>query len=743
MMTSSSSFLGPLAGPAACVEDLPYTTPCTIFPGTVPPALVATAKHVLGGRQQGCWGTPPFIATPAALLAPQQHQPTFYPTRIQDEIVQLQQALDKCVGVLSGDSWVPNVYEMTSDSGRRVRCRQVEAVPDPESPSTGVVVVCRVCHGYAPLCHVAAAARDEAKRPNWWRFGSEEEGRLNFGKIVKTMRSHCGFFKSSMAVRHKALLEMKTGLCLESAERPSKRRRQDFSAGHGDRRRRAVDRAGAPRRKSTTRPKKDEQPGVQLQLLDDNDGTWVDTKRDKGRSIRYLRLNLLLNTKLLEYREAHPPPPDAPPPPVVESPAVDESPPPSPSRFDELVVAAASPSAAEAREEEECLGILLLKEAAQVISDVVSSGAPVVTESDSGATDSPSLKPAKPKPPPLKGEQVMALMTVLLTGSYIDKLPVTRAADVRELSRVKERLVERVRWLRPSRSDTREVARLRQSLCMAVLFVAHQLWTPSRMRRFVRRLVEILEGYDQAADAGEPIDDPGKWGDWVRQALELSAADTRAAPSQAELLATHQEIAMENDVFTGRHRTRTTVAAVLEAGWTGQWDKVLQVATVFVDQFESARASGVIGDHICRSLVDRVKTLPSVGVYTGAHLVRSLVGVIDLRIPRDAWGAFTMSDTTVGDMIDRIKPLGSWTPCAAQRRSTPPMLRRLVDAARPGQRPRAPHSPERQDQPVLRARQPGPVRRRRAGAHPLRNAHMLPVYRTQPRVEFRRRPARA
>lgn len=118
---------------------------------------------------------------------------------------------------------------------------------------------------------------------------------------------------------------------------------------------------------------------------------------------------------------------------------------------------------------------------------------------------------------------------------------------------------------------------------------------------------------------------------------------------------------MENDVFTGRHRTRTTVAAVLEAGWPEKWANVMRVANCFVRKFEIAGTSKSIGDGECRGLVVEARSLPDVGAYIGAHLVRSLVGVYGLRIPCHAWGAFTMSDTSVGDMLERIRPLGFYS----------------------------------------------------------------------------------
>lgn len=255
----------------------------------------------------------------------------------------------------------------------------------------------------------------------------------------------------------------------------------------------------------------------------------------------------------------------------------------------------------------------------------------------------------KRAPTPLSGLDVMDLMTVLLEHDYVDKLPVSRAADVRALREVRDLLLKSIPWLCLDGGQRDEI---RQILTMAVLFVCHQLWTPSRMRRFSLHLVDVLPA--------EEDDDPTKWGSWMKLALLRSDADV---VDDASLATMHQEIAMENDVFTGRHRTRTTVSAVLQAQWPEQWANVMRVARHFVRSINEKVRGGTICDAGCRELVDHAKCLPDVGGYIGAHLVRSLIAVFGLRIhPIDAWGAFTMSDDSVGALLDRIKPLGLLSP---------------------------------------------------------------------------------
>ncbi|KAH8047437.1 AhpC/TSA antioxidant enzyme [Aureococcus anophagefferens] len=73
--------------------------------------------------------------------------------------------------------------------------------------------------------------------------------------------------------------------------------------------------------------------------------------------------------------------------------------------------------------------------------------------------------------------------------------------------------------------------------------------------------------------------------------------------------AADREAAMENDVFTGRHRTRTTPDAVLDAGWTRHWDVVTDVAGAFAKAFGAA-TDGFVDDGVCEALLKEARRLP-------------------------------------------------------------------------------------------------------------------------------------
>ena len=71
--------------------------------------------------------------------------------------------------------------------------------------------------------------------------------------------------------------------------------------------------------------------------------------------------------------------------------------------------------------------------------------------------------------------------------------------------------------------------------------------------------------------------------------------------------------------------------------------------------FDNATANdNTINDSACMLLVRAARQLPDVGAYIGAHLVRSLLAVHDLTLPLDAWGPFTMSDDSVGQMRELL-----------------------------------------------------------------------------------------
>ncbi|KAJ8613017.1 hypothetical protein CTAYLR_004069 [Chrysophaeum taylorii] len=344
--------------------------------------------------------------------------------------------------------------------------------------------------------------------------------------------------------------------------------------------------AGRGSRKKRRRAEGEDPPpaGPRLQIYDVNSDTFVDIKRDRGRAIRYHRITRRLGEVLDSGFSA---------------------------------------------------------------SSIVHVAARALVEMRCASVFCPPPPPLTERVP-LRVDEVMELMCVLLELGLIDKLPVTRAADVRALADAKEALPERMTALRVAASDSSERRRERRAQRMAILFVAHQLWTPSRMRR-------LVDGLANSVDS--PPTSASEWGASVRRALELGAAEIDDVEA-------HQEIAMENDVFTGRHRGRTTATAVLQAGWPDEWDRVLDVAGIFVDALERDRSSRIIDDAECRRLVEVARRLPDVGPYIGAHLVRSLLGVYDLRIPLDSWGAFTMSESSVGDMLDRLRPLGLATPAA-------------------------------------------------------------------------------
>eukprot|EP00633_Aureoumbra_lagunensis_P009761 CAMPEP_0197323994 /NCGR_PEP_ID=MMETSP0891-20130614/70849_1 /TAXON_ID=44058 ORGANISM="Aureoumbra lagunensis, Strain CCMP1510" /NCGR_SAMPLE_ID=MMETSP0891 /ASSEMBLY_ACC=CAM_ASM_000534 /LENGTH=333 /DNA_ID=CAMNT_0042816739 /DNA_START=651 /DNA_END=1653 /DNA_ORIENTATION=- len=112
---------------------------------------------------------------------------------------------------------------------------------------------------------------------------------------------------------------------------------------------------------------------------------------------------------------------------------------------------------------------------------------------------------------------------------------------------------------------------------------------------------------------------------------------------------------MENDVFTGRHRTRTTVFAIQQAKWDEKWNRVLVVAKDYAKILWSSESQKLIADETCLQLVDMAqKYLPGVGSYIGAHLVRSLLALFGLYIPTTKWGAFVMSEDSVGVMLQRL-----------------------------------------------------------------------------------------
>lgn len=633
--------------------------------------------------QSGAAAVAPFVAGRAHALDSADRSPcppaacavTFHPDE-KDEIERVQHEIDTKLAVpFSDNDALSNVYEEIVANSAPRRARQVEILRDELMPNTYVMVICRVCHGYAPV-EVSAGSDERAasRGSTWWRFRIGTDGRLD-SSTVKTIvykaRMHCGHFKSTPAVQHRRCLERKTGLNLlpdhlraatrrvdRRARRVKKQQRSDAASLDGveddaalcQRRKKKIAKLGDKNDPDIVVP-----PTPRLQIFDVNNNAWVDIKRDRGRSIRYHRLRRRLEQVLEKYQGE-----------LRSTPMYLDT-----ERCDDTVDQQDNERSLSVETFDNNLEFAWPHEVEAVTRNVepLSEAYPHTDASPQiprlvsfeSCTASPAIPcvAQKAERPLLRGEEVMDLMTLLLSRSFIDKLPVTRAADVHALGDMKDQLSRRITWLRADQEDSLERARVRHSLRLAILFVAHQLWTPSRMRRFLDRLVPILNSEADVDEVGGPIIDASKWSGWIRKALELSDGDTHSQElSEADNLRVHQEIAMENDVFTGRHRTRTTVSAVLEAGWPEKWANVVRVANYFVHKFEIAGTSKTIGDEECRGLVVEARSLPDVGAYIGAHLVRSLVGVYGLSIPCHAWGAFTMSDTSVGDMLERIRPLG-------------------------------------------------------------------------------------
>lgn len=484
------------------------------------------------------------------------------------------------------------------------------------------------------ICKRRGAAKHE------WRIAVDASGVLD-GGVLHKIRSHCGQFAS---VRHAATLEhcvalgRLTGRCF--SQRASDAARLPPS------RARSFRPPVQPKRKAPVvhqRPAKRARPSKRAiaaalvartapRLQIHNGAKFVDLKRDAGRSVRYHRLARRLQTLL--------------------------------RKSDHGIGKSYAPSSTLRATSDKCL----------------------------------------------------ELARVLLRRGLVDKVPVAKAADVRALKDAKDAL-EANAELRDvpvtATMDTEAHAlaldetRVRRTERMALLFVAHQLWTPARIMRFARAVCAdadddlvrdgacahaAAEDADsllawRAADGAVRAEDCERLKTWraslqpcpvrlagpsfetpvPRPALPLNKAWN--APSKAanrcrralvcvELdrdEARHREAALENDVFTGRHRTRTTPQAALSAGWTRRWSCAQKVAEVFVEVFDTARANdNTINDEACVMLVRTARQLPDVGAYIGAHLVRSLLAVHGLTLPLDAWGAFTMADDSVGQMRELL-----------------------------------------------------------------------------------------
>ena len=257
--------------------------------------------------------------------------------------------------------------------------------------------------------------------------------------------------------------------------------------------------------------------------------------------------------------------------------------------------------------------------------------------------------PVQFRAPRSTSDRCLELARLLLTKGLVAKVPVAKAADVQALRQARLALEQHPQLCDieiTSAMDTEAHAlaldetRVRRIERMALLFVAHQLWTPARVRRFASavheddaddalRDVECAKAACRDADAllawlasdealrsedserlqawrasldncpvrcdlDTPSPRPPTALDPAWDAPSSAANRCRRALQEAEVgrdEARHREAALENDVFTGRHKTKTTPAAVLQAGWTRKWRDAQKVAEVFVEVFDNATAT--------------------------------------------------------------------------------------------------------------------------------------------------------
>ena len=504
------------------------------------------------------------------------------------------------------------------------RSRQLEVRYAGEHEPGVVIISCNVCRR-------RGASRHE------WRVALDSNGVMD-GTALHKIRSHCGQFAS---VRHASTLEHCVALgrltgrvfsqrASDASRLPAKR---SYKAAVPVVRKQATTTPSRPAKRS--RPSKRalaaEEAAKNAPRLQIHDGRkFVDLKKDAGRSVRYHRLARRLQSLLKEGNHA--------------------------------------------------VGVTY---------------------------------PVQFRAPRSTSDRCLELARLLLTKGLVAKVPVAKAADVQALRQARLALEQHPQLCDieiTSAMDTEAHAlaldetRVRRIERMALLFVAHQLWTPARVRRFASavngddaddalRDVECAKAACRDADAllawlasdealrsedserlqawraslddcpvrcdlDTPSPRPPTALDPAWDAPSSAANRCRRALQEAEVgrdEARHREAALENDVFTGRHKTKTTPSAVLQAGWTRKWRDAQKVAEVFVEVFENARQNEhTINDSACMLLVRAARGLPDVGAYIGAHLVRSLLAVHDLTLPLDAWGPFTMSDDSVGQMRELL-----------------------------------------------------------------------------------------
>ncbi|KAK7250271.1 hypothetical protein SO694_00007159 [Aureococcus anophagefferens] len=233
----------------------------------------------------------------------------------------------------------------------------------------------------------------------------------------------------------------------------------------------------------------------------------------------------------------------------------------------------------------------------------------------------PAADASDPEPAPKStADKCFELAALLLEGGFVGKLPVARAADVRALS---DTLALRRRGPRGRPLDAPSTRRF-------VGGVAPDADDDARRDRegaeAASRDAMDVEAFCAADAAGalrrartpgaawragaleaggfepglrvegpairEPAPPPRKLGAEAPSASAAVPPRGRVVCSRA--LEPQREAAMENDVFTGRHRTRTTPDAVLDAGWTRHWDVVTDA--VHHAQWAFERVVGTLRD---------------------------------------------------------------------------------------------------------------------------------------------------
>jgi len=396
-----------------------------------------------------------------------------------------------------------------------VRTRQlVCSYADDGDAGRFATVSCNIC---ANRLAVGAAGRAE------WRVAVSPDGTLENGVLHK-MRSHCGQFAS---VRHASTLEHCVALGKLGGRAFSTRMAAPAGAaraarsppsggggggGGGDRPRVARSPRRAPDSARST-PAKRAKPGLRsgrsparddaprLQIYDVNAERFVDIKRDAGRGIRYHRLRHRLRSALEAGGGG-----------LAGAPVV------APAEA-EAAGGGGAPGGRRRRGGRPRGG---------------PGGGPGGGGGGGGGGD-----PAR-----ATSARCLALAALLLERGFVEKLPVTRAADVRALGDARAALEARpdladVVVAAVAAGDQGAGGAAAQAACcaaaadatfyrrrerMALLLVAHQLWTPSRTRRFLDGL-----GDDAADDAARDAENARAACGAAADAAAHAAAGRRSA----------------------------------------------------------------------------------------------------------------------------------------------------------------------------------------------------------------------